>query len=592
MNDAYSRAIVVKPSELVVLPSVTGRSSFSESNSDTNTLLVRRTQVELPLASVISSLPEQALSTHLTTFRRDFVSYFIDHVLKQPYAVETFVSNTERKLVLIPAPPNTEVPSSRLSNLSKVLAFLRDTILSQYPKEEAAKFMRSLSKIVAQSVLNNLLIPLLPGSFGLLPAYLSLLKEAVSFEENVVVKLLDGAEGEDIIKSWSHGVSGHYERRRRVEILDQARQEILSRVDLNETFQAVSNDSIETSLPSVVPVQDDDDMMDDGAWGLDEPLSAAPVESTPDAHEDKEGDGWGLDDDMDTEETPEPSPASESTPVEHTPTGDVDADVNDAWGWNEDADEGLSEDIPEDNAWDDPWNDPPPDPEPVPVAVAAKSATRLEKLASKNKKALNGSSQPLVIQPEPASKPVPAPPPPKIVLNNGSSSAKSHEQHRPPAVMVSVAPKEYYQVPKHIKRVIKMVDASIDESKLFYASNLFPNSMDMKPAPGSILAQSASSILDLYEALYPIKYASDPAAPEKGMLFANSCQYMAGAIQKVEDTIYGESTLKERLTESRKRLEILSSSWYDDVIVCLAFLLSAMLLFLTKFCRRVNNGGW
>ena len=590
MNDAYSRAVVVKPSELVVLPSVTGRSCLVKAKSASYTLLVRRTQVELPLAAVISSLPEQALSTHLTTFRRDFVAHFVDHVLKQPYAVETSVSSAERKLVLIPAPPNTEIPSSRLSNLSKVLSFLRDSILSQYPKEEATRFMRSLSKIVAHSVLNNLLIPLLPGSFGLLPAYLSLLKEAVSFEESVVLKLLDGGEGDDVIKTWSNGVSGHYERRRRVEILDQARQEILSRVDLNETFQAVSNDSIETSLPSVVPIQDDDDLMDDGAWGLDEPLSAAPVESTLDVREGKEEDGWGLDDDVDAEETPEPSPASESTPVEHTPTGDGNVDVNDAWGWNEDAEEALSEEIPEDNAWDDPWNDPPPDPEPVPVA--AKSATRLEKLASKNKKGLNGASRPLAIEPEPAPKPIPAPPPPKVVLNNGSTPTKSHEPHRPPAVMVSAAPKEYYQVPKHIKRVIKMMDASIDESKLFYASNLFPNSMDMKPAPGSILAQSASSILDLYEALYPIKYASDPAAPEKGMLFANSCQYMAGAIQKVEDTIYGESTLKERLTESRKRLEILSSSWYDDVIVCSSFYFSSMVAFLTYGGRRVNNEGW
>jgi centromere/kinetochore protein ZW10 len=123
---------------------------------------------------------------------------------------------------------------------------------------------------------------------------------------------------------------------------------------------------------------------------------------------------------------------------------------------------------------------------------------------------------------------------------------------------------------------MKMVETVIDESKLFYASNLF-GEKDVAPPPGTILSQSASSILDLYQAIYPIKHAKALEEPKNGLLFSNSCLYMAGAIQRIEDTLYGQSNVKERLAECRHNLLVSGDSWFDETIVSV-FTICVMLL--------------
>ena len=88
------------------------------------------------------------------------------------------------------------------------------------------------------------------------------------------------------IKAWSDGVSGHYEKRRRIEILEHARTEIMESNDPNDTFDAFNEGGPETSLPSVVPFQVDEEEYKDDAWGLDEPTTANIMDET--------ADGWGL----------------------------------------------------------------------------------------------------------------------------------------------------------------------------------------------------------------------------------------------------------------------------------------------------------
>ncbi|KAF8159474.1 hypothetical protein B0H34DRAFT_654458 [Crassisporium funariophilum] len=570
LSDVYWKSVIVSPTELIIHPLVQ----------------VRQSDTILEISSVFKSLSPASLSNHLGTLRRDLLIHFVDHVLKQPYSVSIETSNiNELKLALIPAPPNTEDLASRLDNLSEILDFLSIHLLSKLPHSDAVLFSRSLSKPITSSVLNNLLMPSLPSSFGLLPFFLALLKRAVAFEETHISKLLADDRNEGLIKAWSNGVSGHYERRRRIEILELSRKEILEPEVHNDTFQAVSFGGPETSLPSVVPVQADEDFKDD-AWGFDEPASAKPVEEP--------ADNWGFDDDMDVEPDgevepeeeaePQPEPQPETPTIEKMTgaTGEENDDPTDAWGWNEKEDIPV-DDIPEeDNAWDDPWSDSgetnvqPEPPSPVrPTSVTSpKAATRLEKLASKNKKHLNGS--PIIEDSHPSSPPVNghsqhitiSPPSPEPVLERESKivskSGRLNAGKRPADVMTTVMPKEFYQVPKRAKRVIRMVETVIDESKLFYASNLFPASKETSHAPGTILLQSASSILDLYRALYPVNCSKDLELPERGMLFANSCFYMTGAVQRIEDTLYGESILKERLTECRRHLQILGDSWFHE----------------------------
>ncbi|KAF4610462.1 hypothetical protein D9613_006989 [Agrocybe pediades] len=559
LSDAYSRSVIISPADITIYPSTQ----------------VRQSEITLDLPSILQSLSPTHLANHLDTLKRDILTHFIDHSLKQPFsiAIQTSLSG-EVKLSLTPAPPNSEDLSSRLDNISTILGFLASHLFAHLPPQSRTLFMRSLNKPITTSILNNLLMPSLPSSFGLLPSYLNLLKRAVAFEDQDINNLLDAGQTDGSIKAWSDGISGHYERRRRVEILENARQEILSPEDPKDTFEAINEGGPETSLPSVVPVQVDEEDFKDDAWGLDEPVTANATEDT--------AEGWGFDNDLgDTpldEEVEEMDPTTPTKLVEAEPeveTTDAEPDVADAWGWNDDEDVPV-EDVPEENAWDDPWSDPvdkdPEPPEPSPSS-APKAATRLEKLANKSKKQTNGHSPSPLSSPQPTQTPqntitfTPPSPKPEPQLKAQGGTKRLNGAKRPADVVTTIAPKELYKVPKRTKRVLKMVEKVIDESKLFFASNLFPSANDaVHAAPGSVLAHSASSIVELYEALYPIKFSQELESVERAMLFSNSCLYMTGAIQRIEDTLYGKHILKERLTECRQRLQVLGDSWYEEAI--------------------------
>ena len=527
---------------------------------------VRQSDTMLQLPSILHSLSPSSLSNHLSTLRRDLLVHFIDKSLKQPHSLSIISETHEAKLVLNSASPNNEDLGSRLDNASKILDFLSSSIFCHLPRHECVQLSRSLSKPVTSSVLDNLLLPELPSSFGLLPSYLGLLKRAVSFEERDISKLFESEKNDGTIKTWADGVSGHYERRRRIEILELARKEILEPEDPMMTFEAVSDDGPETSLPSVVPIQIDDDGQDN-AWGFDEPGTANTVEQS--------SEDWGFDDDIleDSETEPEgdadvDTSGKESMDIDPPEMALADPDPADAWGWN-DEDELPTEEIPEDNPWeDDPWSDPPetnaiPESPPLPV-VSAKAATRLEKLASKNKKHVNGQSPPV---PASAQTVIFTPPSPKPEVDPESTVKRPNSTKRPADVVTTIAPRQLYKVPKRTKRVLKMVETVIDESKLFYASNLFPIPKGSSATPGTVLSQCAPSILDLYQALYPNNFCEDLRSPELAMLFSNSCIYMAGSVQRIEDTIFGQPVFKERLKECRHQLQILGNSWFDDTVV-------------------------
>ncbi|KAF9477590.1 hypothetical protein BDN70DRAFT_880982 [Pholiota conissans] len=586
LSDAFSRSVIVSPTEIKIY----------------HTVQVRQSQTMLQLPAILHSLSPASTSNHLSTLRRDILAHFVDHVLKQPYAVliETSLIHDAR-LSLIPAPPNNEDLCSRLNNVSTVLGFLYSQLIPHLPSDDAAQLTRSLSKAITSSVLNNFLMPTLPSSFGLLPSYLTVLKRAVVFEEKDISRLLESDKNEGSIKAWSDGVSGHYERRRRIEILELARKEILEPETSNDIFEAFSEGGPETSLPSAVPVQMDNEDIQDDAWGFDEPATASTMNSSTDglgldepvtsAARDDTADGWGFDDELEPESEQELAPEPEAkTPTDSVPAdyigqqADVEPDPADAWGWNEE-DDLPAEDIPEASAWDDPWADPPESdtipgsdfeptlPSPPINFTSPRAATRLEKLASKHKKHVNGNS----LSNSPAPSPLPPPLQPQVTFvpsspdrpehNPPPKSSRLNPGKRPAAVITTVAPKEIYRAPKRIKRIIKMVEIVIDESKLFFASNLFGSTSDEQaPAPGTILLQAAASILDLYQALYPIKFLEELKSPEKAMLFSNSCIYMSGAVQRIEDTIYGQPVLKEKLTECRHRLQVLGDSWFEDTV--------------------------
>lgn len=551
--------------------------------------LVRQSDTSLSLSSILASQSTSSLSNHLTTLRRDLITHFVDHVLQQPCTISLHSSPTEQKLTLIPAPSNTEQRTTRLENLSAVFDILSSHVLPHLPTSQSRQFLLSLCKPITRSILDHLIIPSLPSSFGLLPSFLELLKHAVSFEDKFIVGVLQGDEHDRAIKAWSDGVCGHYERHRRVEILESARAMAIDPINLADTFQAEIT-LVPVSPPPVVNQPDNDFEQD--AWGFEEEESEEP-EGTG-ATKDVEN-GWGFDDvvepDLEESANSELLPIADALPAEtgHM-NGDEEPDPADAWGWNDD------ESLPpeEENAWD-PWSDPlesseiPDPPKSTPVSAPPKAATRLEKQASKHKKPLNGNSF-TNSPPMPFSTP-PRPPqhafPPTSELQKSDKPPMPHvaPKHQTPNYAKPPIHKETYIVSGRLKRLVRRVEDVINEGKQFAASSLFSTSQGSSP-PGTILFQSASSILELYQALYPVKFRKEVESTERSMRYSNDCFYLSEQIGRLEKEATGQPLLMDRLNECSRHLKVISDSWFYDAIVSFILLRSAVLSLTSMFSEN------
>ncbi|KAF9454310.1 hypothetical protein P691DRAFT_717761 [Macrolepiota fuliginosa MF-IS2] len=623
LSDAYTRCIIVSPSRLII------RSSIQ----------VRASDNILPLASLLTTLIPASLDQHLTTLRRDIITHFIECVLKQPSSVSTgSADGIEHSISLVPAPPNNGAKSSNINNLTQVLTFLSSHLFPVLPSSVSSSFPQSLFKPTATGLLNILLIPSLPSSFGLLAPFLDLVKRAVTFESKAVTQLEGTSAAELPIRTWVDGLASHYEKQRRLELLGNCRMVILSPETSGDRFRFELEVPSESAQATVVPVQEEEGNNMDGsddAWGLEEEVDElAEVESMPMGVEENDfkGDAWGfnhedsmeekkpsaeppktaaaaLADDISSEDVDngwgfdgdEEMPLDESEPiVEPTPASppsrtkperDEEPDPGDAWGWNDDENAGGTA---ENSAWDDdPWADPPVvDLSPIetekPVisanVVSPKAATRLEKVANKGKKPANGHSATSAPAPTTTSH---ALPPPHPRVDRPADQLKEQmtvPTKRPPKLKTNVVIKESFAVPDKAKHIIKAVGNIIDECKQFQASSLFPlypPTLTSLPSsqPGNILAETPASLIDLYIALYPVKFNDElSASVQKGMLFSNSCLYLAHELEDIEKTLSksgGFEGLKERLGVCVKNLHVLGESSYEQVV--------------QKQCEKVDN---
>ncbi|KAF9466111.1 Centromere/kinetochore Zw10-domain-containing protein [Collybia nuda] len=558
LSDALSRSIIIAPTELTILSSVQ----------------VRQSETVLSLHSILLSLSHNSLSNHLTTLRRDLMIHFIDHVLKQPVSILESSGGIEHKLSHIPSPPNEEIRTQRLDNVSAILTFLSAHFLSSLPPSHSTFFTHSLCKPITTSILNNILIAFLPSSFDQFPRFMELAKQAVRFEDQFIVDMLRSDSYDRPVKVWADGVSGHYERQRRSHILNTSRTIIISSEGPTDTFFAEIEIPSEV-YPPAVPIQIDSEVeeqhQEEGksdAWGFDE-------EPKPEISESLEidEDGWGFDDDP----MPEPQPIHPS-PSPEIINAEDETDPSEAWGWNDD-----DAPLAEESAWDDPWADNPTTPgsstpssptntrpPPEPTIASPKIATRLEKAVNKNKKHLNGTS--MMHSPE-------SPPPlssfqqqlrsmsvsnPTLVMPQSNDEPLSSGK-RPLRLMMST--KETYLVSERMKQVIDIVENVLDEGRQFTASTLFSSS-ESASTPGTTILQSAPAVLDLYMALYPVKFAKELEAPDRGMRFSNDCSFLSSRIELMENRLSSNipSVVRDGLSECKHHLKIWGDSWYYDVI--------------------------
>lgn len=507
--------------------------------------------------------------------RRDITTHFIEFVLTQPLSIvqaqgaDALSASIEHRLELFPAPPNSATLTSRLDNLSGILEFLNTHLFGAIPPSQRVAFLKSFAKPLTSGILNHLLISALPTSLSGFPKYLELLQRAVKFESEDITQILFGpnsgaSTGTEIcldneIKNWVGGIVSHYQRKRKVDILDQARM-MFTRIssDWHETFQ------VEWTVSSVTPAPGANDTvlpeLDPPSSAADRlPMLAANGENR--VHKEAEteqvdDEGWGFDDVDDganetdappDDEAKEPSrvngPSSSTEPDAYT-ADEVD---DDAWGWNDEEDpeptpmtkpevlsgSGANRNAERGAGRDDPlwdaWDDAPPSP--PTKNIVPKPATKLEKFSSKSKQ---GTKPPKIITQPPEPKPIPVsantstrPDPdyaPALASSTSLSSSRSSSGSTPSQQFQSIpptpasitvqekVPKEFYSVSSGMQDILELVENIMLESSEFSRSTLLaaylstPNSglSASGGTHGSVILNTVPSILDLFRALYPM----------------------------------------------------------------------------------------
>jgi centromere/kinetochore protein ZW10 len=395
--------------------------------------------------------------------------------------------------------------------------------------------------------LNHLLIPSLPSSLHLLPPFLDLVQNAVKFEDEYIVNMLDRSSSDKAVKSWANGICLHYEKKRRQEILGDARRVIMHAEDSPTTFQSeVVSQRVHDASQEISASNVEDFSASDGSWGFDD--EEPPSDEVSPVSE------WGLDDmEAGSGEPSQPSPKAEAMP-----DASADEDPAAAWGWNDDdlAGDGESEDTP----WDDPWNEGsaadtrPPAAPTISSPRLPKAAAGLEKFTSKHKKAQsNGDS---MNSPPPAeiSHSPPFAPPAKTV-------ARPHAKPSPPI------PKETFLVSGYTKTIVGIVEGTLREGKELAISGIMNLPPGSSSSPGLLILQSAPSVLDLFRALYPVQFSPVLAAPERSMRFSSDCIYLSTEVERIIEAEFANSEVSGRLLECQECLRILGDSWFDDSIV-------------------------
>ncbi|KDQ61547.1 hypothetical protein JAAARDRAFT_190291 [Jaapia argillacea MUCL 33604] len=548
LDDAASRGLVVTISEIIIRPSVQ----------------VRRSETILDLQSILVSLSPTSLSARLNTIRRDLTTHYIDHILSMPTSVSITQANSpsgllEHRLALFPSPPNTESRLARLESLSSVLTFLQTHIFSTLPPTQDTPFKQSLCKPITTALLNHLLIPSLPSALHSLPPFLELVEQAVEFEERYLVGMLGDTSHEKPVKSWSDGVSGQYERKRRMEILDRARIVIVRVDNESQTFRVEVVDATEAAPAQSVPEPAKEE---ETAWGFEDEIDGSTA---------VEEDGWGLDDDVE----PQPDLKSHPEAQEDAEPRTMEDDPSDAWGWNEqeevvpETDTNGGADPPDEaDPWDDdPWGDsnsgeatrPPPAPT-IPVTPALKQAKRLEKFTAKGK---NGHAN-VVEAPAPLGTTRTTPLAASVPSTNGQSKSAMGKTTLPPPPPVV---KETYLVSNRVRDILNMVNDVLHEGKELTASKIFPLTTSSSLPPGTLLLQSAPAVLDLFRALHPVTFSTElDQSLSRAMRFSNDCIYLSAEIGKLAKREGALFAVHEKLVHCQECLRVLGDSWFEDII--------------------------
>ena len=553
----------------------------------------------MDLTSILSSCSTTSLSEHLAVLRRDIDAYYIRHLLSQPASlIHSFAKDvsgvSSHKLSLLSSPSASE--STRLENLTSLLDFLDTHLFAILPSSHATNFKKTLCKPVTSALLQEFLVSLLPSSLSAMPLYLRLAKQAETLEEKYVIGMLGQDPRDRDVKTWTGSVSSHYERKRRAQILEGARQMILREGDRAQIC-------IEVDLPNVPPTPSTAqathgsgsgsegawDVSDD-AWGL-EGEESGDTDLLDSAAE--EEDAWGFDDapaerDHPAEpEDPREPPLSKDAPAE--PESAPPADDS-AWGWDDNDDNlvdeaasplasssGNSADLD-----DDPWGESPKaSPEPRTLVSTHKPASRLERLANKAKaKATLPQSMGSPVAAAPRPQPTLAKPNKPAAL--GEATLKGKEPLR------SAHRIETYTVSKRTQELADMVDAILKEGEELASTTIFGLDASTTHPRGSVILQTGPAMFDLFRALYTAKFDQQPSEL-KTMVFANDCVYAHGRVLRATEQC--PNNAKDGLLDTANSLNLLGGKWFERSVVRTLALILHFVLSLVSFSGDTTGPG-
>ena len=272
-------------------------------------------------------MPEDTLSTNLTSLRKDILSHILD-----PLILENLSASLEQPSTLVLTPAQTRQP---LPSIRTLFNFICTELLPHLPIAHLASFASSFYVPLTTSLTTHLLTPAVPDSLSRLPAFLTFTEDVVQLEREVSdTGFVAGKEKR--VFEWSQGARGHYERKRRAELLEKARLLVLqpSRgsvrieveleiqgaevVDLTEG-RAVDGKVEEKPQPEPEPQIE----VDTTAWDFDEGIDDEKRGKTEaEQNEDRDGDGWGFEDDGE---------------ADAGPTSSISVDNDDPWTqeWND-----------------------------------------------------------------------------------------------------------------------------------------------------------------------------------------------------------------------------------------------------------------
>ncbi|KAK0191785.1 hypothetical protein F5146DRAFT_1198349 [Armillaria mellea] len=332
LNEAYTRIISMSPESFIVRPSVQVR------------------QAETILPDLLSSLSKQTLVNHLNILRRDLMTNYVVYIHQEDISItisSNEISCPVERLLLPFHPPLPVSPSIPTGSAPPI-------------------FMQ----IAECQCLNNLLIPSVPSSFNKLYPFLDLVRHTVEFEDKFIIGVLGGDQHDNLMHNWADGVAGHYERQRRLQILDAARTFIVSPRNKHDVLTVEVE--LQTESRVVRPLLSQFRLMIT-------PLRGMKMHGGLDSNRN----GWEFDDEVEVE--------SDEGKREN---GDDGYDPGDALGWNDEDQSSSSEDVSEETAWGDPWGDIPTDDPapPVPSLMSHEAAGTSAKIVNTDKAKVNGNS--------------------------------------------------------------------------------------------------------------------------------------------------------------------------------------------------------